>query len=57
MSPGISVVFYQEEGGESPVYAWLTRLMARQPRAFAKCVVRIRQLAEAGHQLRRPMAD
>lgn len=32
-------------------------LRQRQRRAFAKCVVRIRRLAEMGHELRRPEAD
>ena len=29
----------------------------RRRRAFAKCVIRIRRLAEMGHELRRPEAD
>jgi hypothetical protein len=57
MASAIMVVFFQDVSGESPVYTWLLRLMSRQPRAFAKCVVRIRQLAASGHQLRRPAAD
>lgn len=27
------------------------------PKAYAKCLVRIRRLAESGHELRRPEAD
>jgi phage-related protein len=32
-------------------------LRARNPKAYAKCVVRIRRLVELGHELRRPEAD
>lgn len=40
-----------------PVRNWLLELKQRNRRAFAKCVVRIRRLAELGHELRRPEAD
>ena len=36
---------------------WLVRLRRAQPRAFAKCVVRIERLRDQGHELRRPEAD
>jgi len=32
-------------------------LRAGNPKAYAKCVVRIRRLTELGHELRRPEAD
>jgi len=32
-------------------------LRAKNQRAYAKCVVRVRRLAELGHELRRPEAD
>jgi len=32
-------------------------LRAGNPKAYAKCLVRIRRLAELGHELRRPEAD
>jgi phage-related protein len=32
-------------------------LRTRSPKAYAKCVVRIRRLVELGHELRRPEAD
>jgi phage-related protein len=32
-------------------------LRQRNPKAYAKCAVRIKRLAELGHELRRPEAD
>lgn len=55
--PTIEVVFYRDERGAAPVLDWLKELRAKQPRAFAKCVVRVRRLAELGHEIRRPEAD
>lgn len=50
----ITVVFYQEEDGSTPVLDWLQEL----PRKVQdKCTVRIERLAELGHELRRPEAD
>jgi hypothetical protein len=50
----ITVVFYQEEDGSTPVLDWLQQL----PRKVQdKCTVRIERLAELGHELRRPEAD
>ncbi len=57
MSRVTQVVFYQDSDGTSPVHAWLLELKRRQRRAFAKCVVRIRRLAQLGYELRRPDAD
>jgi phage-related protein len=51
------IVFYCDDEAHSPVFAWLDELRRRSPRAFAKCVVRIRRLADLGHELRRPEAD
>ena len=39
------------------MWEWLKDLRARNPKAYAKCVVRIRRLSELGHELRRPEAD
>jgi hypothetical protein len=39
------------------VWEWLKDLRATNPKAYAKCVVRIRRLAALGHELRRPEAD
>jgi phage-related protein len=55
--PQTAVVFYQEEDGQVPVLEWLRALQRRDRRAYARCVARIRRLAEMGHELRRPEAD
>jgi hypothetical protein len=55
--PLTEVLFYQDELGRAPVVEWLKALRREDRRAYAKCVVRIRRLAEAGHELRRPEAD
>lgn len=55
--PRTQLVFFKEDDGTVPVRDWLVKLQTRQRRAFAKCVVRIRRLAELGHELRRPEAD
>jgi phage-related protein len=51
------VIFYQDEAGRAPVVQWLRALRREDRKAYAKCVARIRRLAEAGHELRRPEAD
>lgn len=55
--PRTQLVFFKDDDGTVPVQDWLVELRRRQRRAFAKCVVRIRRLAEMGHELRRPEAD
>jgi len=55
--PRTQLVFFKDDDGTAPVRDWLLELRQRQRRAFAKCVVRIRRLAELGHELRRPEAD
>ena len=55
--PRTRLVFFKDDEGTVPVRDWLLELQRRQQRAFAKCVVRIRRLAEMGHELRRPEAD
>jgi phage-related protein len=55
--PPTEVYFYQDERGRAPVVEWLTELRRSDRRAYAKCVARLRRLAEAGHALRRPEAD
>ena len=54
--PTTEVFFYAKEG-VSPVAAWLAELRRGNAKAYAQCVVRIEQLAAAGHDLRRPAAD
>jgi phage-related protein len=55
--PRTEVFFYQDEDDRAPVVAWLKTLRREDRKAYAKCVARIRRLAEAGHELRRPEAD
>ncbi len=55
--PAVEVVFYKDVDDTVPVRDWLAELRRRQPRAFAKCRVRIARLAEVGHEMRRPEAD
>ena len=55
--PQTKLVFFQDANGAAPVWEWLKDLRPSNPKAYAKCVVRIRRLAELGHELRRPEAD
>ena len=55
--PETRLLLFQNADGTAPVWQWLKDLRARNPKACAKCVVRIRRLAELGHELRRPEAD
>ena len=54
--PPTQVFFFQEERG-IPVRSWLQELQQTDKRVYAKCVARIRLLAQLGHELRRPLAD
>ena len=55
--PPTTVVFFQDGDGTAPVAIWLAELRRVEPRAFAKCVVRLERLRTLGHELRRPEAD
>lgn len=55
--PRTTVVFFRDDDGTAPVAMWLAELRRVEPRAFAKCVVRLERLRELGHELRRPEAD
>ncbi len=55
--PTTSILFYQETKGDAPVVDWLSELKRKNPKGFANCVGRIRQLESMGHELRRPSAD
>ena len=55
--PRTTVVFFRSGVGRAPVLEWLSSLRRRDPRGFVKCLVRIRRLAEKGHELRRPECD
>ena len=48
------VVIYQEQEGKVPLLDWLDGL---SPKVQDKCIVLIEQLAEMGHELRRPQCD
>lgn len=52
--PKIEVRIYCEADGESPVVTWLDSL---QDKTKIKCLVKIEQLRNEGHELRRPAAD
>lgn len=55
--PHTEVFFYEDEQGEVPVHRWLTELAAKDGKAAAACIARIRLLAHFGYELRRPHAD
>jgi phage-related protein len=55
--PQTRLLFFQDADGAAPVWEWLKDLRVTNPKAYAKCVVRIRRLVELGHELRRPKAD
>lgn len=54
--PATEVYFYQDRRGRSPVLEWLRKLRTVDRKGYAKCVARIKRLAQAGHELRRPEA-
>ena len=55
--PQTRVIYFADADGVSPVWEWLIELRRTQPKAFAKCVVRLKRLIAMGHELRRPEAD
>ena len=55
--PHTRLLFFQDANGAAPVWEWLKVLRTGNPKAYAKCVVRIRRLVELGYELRRPEAD
>jgi phage-related protein len=52
--PPIAVLLYREEDGTVPLLEWFDQL---QPKALAKCRVKLERLNELGNELRRPEAD
>jgi len=52
--PQTALVIYQESKGDVPLVDWLASLSEE---ARTKCRLKIRRLAELGHELRRPEAD
>jgi phage-related protein len=55
--PQTRLLFYRNADGIAPAWEWLKDLRLGNHKAYAKCAVRIRRLAEMGHELRRPEAD
>jgi phage-related protein len=55
--PRTRLLFFRNPDGSAPAWEWLKELRVKNPKAYAKCAVRIRRLAELGHELRRPEAD
>ena len=54
--PPTQIRFFRNARG-APVRDWLLTLRQDDRRLYAKCVARIRLLAQLGFELRRPMAD
>ena len=54
--PTTQVFFFQDER-DIPVRSWLQELRRTDKRVYAKCIARIRLLAQLGHELRRPLVD
>ena len=55
--PQTRLLFFRDADRTVPVWEWLRDLRTESPRAYAKCIIRVRRLAELGHELRRPEAD
>ncbi len=55
--PQTRLLFFRSAEGSAPAWEWLKDLRANNHKAYAKCAIRIRRLAEMGHELRRPEAD
>ena len=55
--PATEVRLFKDASGNEPVREWLDNLNNREPKAYAKCLDRVLQLAERGHDLRRPVCD
>ncbi len=55
--PQTKLIFFKESSGKCPVLDWLMTLRKEDPKAWANCRVRLEQLANMGHELRRPAAD
>jgi hypothetical protein len=52
--PRTAIVLFRDSDGNVPFLNWLDDL---PDKIRDKCVVRLRRLAELGHELRRPEAD
>ncbi|MBN2216468.1 MAG: type II toxin-antitoxin system RelE/ParE family toxin [Pirellulales bacterium] len=55
--PPTEVRAFRDDDGTVPVQEWLDNLEQNEPKAYRKCLARILELAESGHEMRRPHAD
>jgi putative component of toxin-antitoxin plasmid stabilization module len=55
--PQTRLLFFRNADGSAPAWEWLAELRVKNRKAYAKCAVRVKRLAEMGHELRRPEAD
>jgi hypothetical protein len=55
--PQAEIRVFRDQDGTCPLQEWLDGLRRRQPKAYAKCLARILDLAREGNELRRPLAD
>jgi phage-related protein len=55
--PPAEVRAYRDAKGNVPVKNWLDWLESHEPKAYAKCLARILELADKGYEMRRPHAD
>ena len=40
--PQTEVFFFEDDGGEAPVHAWLTELAGKDAKAVAACIAKVR---------------
>jgi len=55
--PATEVRVFRDDDRSIPLKEWLDDLEQTEPKAYAKCLARILELAERGHEMRRPHAD
>ena len=55
--PKTEILFYQDDSGHVPCQEWLKQVYQSDKKAASNLLERMKQLAELGHELRRPTAD
>ena len=55
--PQTKILVFKDGAGKVPLVDWLNELEESEPKAYARCLQRILQLEQYGHELRRPAAD
>ena len=55
--PPTRVLVFRDSTERSPLIEWLDEMEKAEPKAFVRCLARIQQLEQMGHELRRPAAD